>query len=97
MRYAKWLLVWEGEPQEGYGPEGTALSLGGSAEGAFSEGDPRSFIYGYVSDDLDLTALANYEMTEVTEAEILQKAQEQNPECYIDSDGRLAYPQPERP
>jgi hypothetical protein len=98
MIYAKWKLVWQGDPSEGYGPELTAKEQGASIEGAFFEtlGDPSSFIYGYVSDNLDFEKLTSWQMSEVAQAEILQKARDLDPECYIDDNGQIVAPRPEQ-
>ena len=97
MIYGKWKLTWQGEPSEGYGPDPIVTGRGDSIEGALFEGDgdPHNFIYGYLNDGFDYTGLEAWQITEVTQAEILQKAQEINPECYIDDNGRLAYPKRE--
>lgn len=99
MKYAKWKLTWQGEPSYGYGPDPIVVGRGDSIEGAFFEGDgdPHNFIYGYLNDGFDFTGLEAWQITEVTQAEILEKAQELNPECYIDDNGKVAAPQPEQP
>ena len=92
MIYAKWKLIWQGE--EGFGPDSIVVGRGDSITGAFHEGDgdPHNFIYGYLNDGFDFTDLEAWQITEVTQAEILQKAQERNPEWYIDDNGRITVP-----
>lgn len=99
MKYAKWKLVWQGEPSEGFGFDEIVIERGDSIEGAFYEGDgdPHNFIYGYLNDDFDLDGLEAWQITEVTQAEMLEKAQELDPECYIDDNGRIRSPEPDRP
>jgi hypothetical protein len=89
-----WKLTWAGEPYYGYGPDQIVVGRGNSIKGAFYEGDgdPHNFIYGYLSDSFDFTDLEAWQVTEVTQAEILEKAQEQNPKCYIDDNGEVASP-----
>lgn len=90
MIYAKWKLTWQGEPSEGYGPDSIVVGRGDSIEGAFFVGAPQDWIYGYLNDGFDYTGLEAWQITEVTQAEILAKGQELDPECYIDDNGRIA-------
>jgi len=98
MIYAKWSLVWEGEPSYGFGPDGIVASRGDSIQGVFyGANDAHGFIYGYLNDGFDYTGLEAWQVTEVTQAEILEKAQELNPNCYIKDDGTVQFPEPGRP
>jgi hypothetical protein len=94
MKYAKWKLTWQGEPSSGYGPDPIIVERGDSVEGAFFEGDgdPHNFIYGYLNDNFNFDGLEAWQITEITQAEILEKAQELNPKCYIEENGRIASP-----
>jgi hypothetical protein len=91
MIYAKWKLVWSGEPSEGHGPDQIVVSRGDSIEGAFFEGSStHNFIYGYLNDGFDFTDLEDWQVTVVSQAEILEKAQQQNPKCYMANNGKIA-------
>jgi hypothetical protein len=94
MKYAKWRLDFTADPRYGVGPDLIVVGRGDSIEGAFYEGDDNShnFIYGYLNNGFDFTDLDAWQITEVTQAEILEKAQEHNPKCYIDDNGRIAAP-----
>jgi hypothetical protein len=58
----------------------------------YGDNNAQGFIYGYLNDDFDFTDLEAWQVTEVTQAEILEKAQELNPKCYIEENGRIASP-----
>jgi hypothetical protein len=99
MIYAKWKLDFSADPRYGIGPDPIVVGRGDSIHGAFFEGDGNShnFIYGYLNDGFDYSDLDAWQVTEVTQAEILEKAQALNPECYIGDDGKVTAPQPEQP
>ena len=97
MIYAKWKLDFSGDPNHGVGADPIVVGRGDSIEGAFFVGASNDWIYGYLNDGFDYTGLEAWQITEVTQVEILEKAQELNPECYIDDNGKVAAPQLEQP
>ena len=94
MIYARWKLIWDGEPPQGYGPQEIAKSRGDSVDTAFfgEPHAPKNYLYGYLNDGFDFSGLDAYEMSEITQIDMLEKAQELNPKCYIDDNGRITAP-----
>jgi hypothetical protein len=91
MRYATWSVYFlEPDSKEGYTPEGIIRQRGGEANGAFVIA-AYTFV-GYVSDNADLTNLENFNVTEITEEEVLTLAAEQDNGAYIAQDGSIAFP-----
>lgn len=94
MKYAKWKLLWQGDPSEGFGAQSLVDGRGDSMTGIFFEGDgnPHNFIYGYLNDDFDFDGLDTYEFTEVTQDEILAKAQQIDAHATLDAQGFVIFP-----
>jgi hypothetical protein len=92
MIYAKWKLDFSSDPNYGIGPDPIVSERGDSISGAFFIGASNDWIYGYLNDDFDYSGLENWHITEVTQEEMLEKAQELNSECYIDENGKIAAP-----
>ena len=92
MIYAKWKLDFSANPNYGIGPDSIVVARGDSIEGAFYVGASNDWIYGYLNDDFDYADLEIWQITEVTQEEILEKAQELNPECYIGENNKILGP-----
>jgi len=92
MKYVKWSVFFEPGATEGYTPEVIIRTRGGWAEGGF--GISTFGIIGYTSDDADLSGLEDYNVKEITQAEALAAAQAINPECWVDTDGKINSPAP---
>jgi hypothetical protein len=95
--YAKWKLDFSADPNHGVGPDPIVVERGDSIEGAFFVGASNNWIYGYLNDGFDYSDLEAWQVTETTQADMLEKAQALNPECYIGDDGKVTAPQPEQP
>lgn len=95
MRYATWQLFWEPNAEYGSGPESVIVNRGGRAEGVFFTGDVDAAIVGYVHGDVPLTDLDNWNVAEITSAEALTLAQQQDPEASLDAEGRIVFPIPD--
>jgi hypothetical protein len=92
MNYATWKLNFK-NPSYGTGPEDKIAKLGFMAEGAWLYGEANGgTILGYVSEPLDETKLATWEVTNITEAEALDFCALINPEAYLTSNGQIAAP-----
>lgn len=92
MIYGKHKLVWQGEPETGFGPDEIIRERGDSITGAFYESTPQGWIYCYLNDGFDFTGLEAWQVTEVTQAEILEKAQEHDPNAFVNPDGQIQFP-----
>jgi hypothetical protein len=93
MRYATWSVYFpEPDSKEGYTPEGIIRQRGGQADGAF--GISAYTFVGYVSDNADLSGLENFNVVEITEAEVLTLASEQGINALIAEDGSIEIPSP---
>jgi hypothetical protein len=91
MRYATWSVYFpEPDSLEGFTPEAIIRQRGGEANGAFIV--TNSTFLGYVSDNADLTGLENFNVVEITQAEALTLAQEQNPGAGFAEDGSFTIP-----
>jgi len=86
MKYATWTI----KRPEGTTPESTIQSFGGSASGGLSV--DINTVLGYMSDDVDITGLSEWNVTAKTQAEALILAQTVNPQCFLASDGRIQSP-----
>lgn len=96
MRYLTWQLTWDAEHQYGIGPEATVAEHGARLE-ASSWVDPTvesGTILGYLHGDINLGLLADWSVTELTEAEALAFAQEIDPNAYLADGGVIAAPMP---
>jgi hypothetical protein len=94
MKYVKWSVFFEPNATEGYTPETIIRDRGGWAEGGFGIGGFN--IIGYTSDDADLSGLEDYNVQEITQAEALAAAIAINPECFLEEDGKINSPIPEK-
>ena len=88
MRYLKWRLsqgTWE------YGPEQAIAESGGQAE-AGSYVDTDGYRIGYLTDPADLDDLADYDLSEITEAEALTFYQQFYADAAVMVDGYISTP-----
>lgn len=92
MRYATWRLNWEPDEHYGSGPEPVISVRGGSAEGVFYTAGVHDPIVGYVYGDISLSELDKWNFVEITAAEALTLAQQQNAEATLDAEGRILFP-----
>lgn len=94
MRYCTWKLTWiDGY---GYGPEETAAANGGRLEASsWVSPDVTGTILGYLTGEVDLSALTAWEVTELTEAEALAFAQAINADAFVGETGVISVPAPE--
>lgn len=95
MIYAKWKLDFTDDPQYGVGPDTLVAERGDSIEGAFFVGDAQDWIYGYLNEGFNMEGLEQWNITEVTQEDILAAALQLNPDCYVNDHGRIASPLPE--
>ena len=89
MRYCTWKLTWsEGY---GYGPEQTAHDNGGKLTPSMwvNPNVETGSILGYATEGLDLTLLADWEATELTESEALAFARTLDANAYVIEDGSI--------
>ena len=88
MRYLKWRLsqgTWE------YGPEQAIAESGGRVEaGAYVDND--GYRIGYLTDPADLDDLADYDLSEITEAEALTFYQQFYADAAVMVDGYISTP-----
>ena len=89
MKYATWII----KRPEGTTPEPTVRDAGGWAEGGMMLDD--NTVLGYLSDDADVTILAEWSVTIKTQTEALTLAQTVNPECFVADDGMIQAPDDE--
>ena len=86
MKYATWVI----KRPEGTTPEPTVRAAGGWAEGGcMLDADT---VLGYLSDDADVSALADWSVVVKTQAEALSLAQAVNPEAFIGDGGIITAP-----
>jgi len=95
MRYATWQLNWEPNEHYGSGPESVISERGGRAEGVFYTAGVHDPIVGYVYGDISLSELDKWNVVEITAAEVLTLAQQQNAEASLDANGRILFPIPD--
>lgn len=94
MRYLTWKLMWPGDAKYGYGPEPIVAENGGRLD-ASSWVDPtveNGTILGYLTGDVDLTLLADWNVAELTQDEALAFAQALNPEAFLTDSGLIGEP-----
>jgi hypothetical protein len=99
MRYLQWHLTWPGDHRYGYGPEPVAADNGAHLE-ASGWVDPTvetGTILGYLTGELDIALLADWDVVELDEAEALTFAQALNPQAFLTDDGRIGAPERPRP
>ena len=98
MNYATWKLNFT-DPNYGTGPEDAISALGGTAEGAWVNGQVEGggTILGYVSEAQDESALAAWHFSNITQEEALAFCLAINPEAYLLEDGRIGTPMKDLP
>ena len=91
MKYATWILNFA-DPEYGTGPEDSINAQGGTAEGAYPNGDVTegAEILGYYTGTP--TALSAWSFKKLTEAKALEFVQAIDPEAYLGEDGRILLP-----
>jgi len=91
MKYATWILSFT-NPEYGTGPEDSINAQGGTAEGAYPNGDVTegAEILGYYTGTP--TALSAWSFKKLTEAKALEFVQAIDPEAYLGEDGRILLP-----
>ena len=89
MRYCTWKLTWSED--YGYGPEQTAHDNGGKLTPSMwvNPSVETGSILGYATEGLDLTLLADWGATELTEAEALTFARTLDANAYVTEDGSI--------
>ena len=98
MNYATWKLNFD-NTDYGTGPEDAIVATGNTAEGAWNSGEitDGGTILGYVSAPVDESALSEWDVENVSEAEALAFCQAINPDAYLAEDGRIVAPEVELP
>lgn len=96
MKYATWILKFD-DPFYGTGPEETIIAQGGSAEGAYTDGDVSAGakILGYFTGNTD--NLQRWQFQELTQGQALDFVLAINPDAYLLDDGKIAGPVPDFP
>jgi len=91
MRYLTWHLTWP-TAEYGYGPEQTAADNGAHLEASMwvNPDVEHGNILGYLTGDLDLTLLADWDVSELSEVEALGFAAAIDVNAYVADDGRIA-------
>ena len=91
MKYATWILNFV-NPEYGTGPEDSINAQGGTAEGAYPNGDVTegAEILGYYTGTP--TSLSAWSFKKLTEAKALEFVQAIDPEAYLAEDGRILVP-----
>jgi len=91
MKYATWILNFT-NPKYGTGPEDLITIQGGSAEGAYPNGDVTqgAEILGYYTGTP--TALSAWSFKKLTQAKALEFVEAIDPEAYLGEDGRILIP-----
>lgn len=87
MRYCTWRLAWS--DGYGYGPEKTAHENGSKLEASMwvSPDVESGTILGYLTGDVDISILSDFEAQELTEAEALAFATAIDENAYLLEDG----------
>ena len=88
MKYATWTI----KRPEGTTPEPTIREAGGTASGGLMLNVDT--VLGYMSDDVTMTGLSEWNVIVKTQQEALALAQAVNPECFLADDGTIQAPQP---
>ena len=91
MKYATWILNFA-DPEYGTGPEDSINAQGGTAEGAYSNGDVTqgAEILGYYTGTP--VALSAWSFKKLTEAKALEFVQAIDPQAYLGEDGTILVP-----
>ena len=86
MRYLKWRLT---QGTYGEGPEQAITGRGGTAEaGAYVDND--GYRIGYLTESADLDDLADYDLSEITEAEALTFCHQFYADAAVMADGYIS-------
>ena len=88
MKYATWVLNFD-DPNYGTGPEASIVEQGGTAEGAYAEGDITNGarILGYFTGEP--TELEAWSFTELTEQEALDFVLALDETAYVGEEGKI--------
>jgi hypothetical protein len=88
MRYIVWHLTWPTE-EYGYGPEQAAADNGAHLEASMwvNPDVEHGNILGYLTGDLDLALLVDWDATELSEADALAFAVNIDAGAYVMADG----------
>ena len=86
MKYATWTI----KRPEGTTPEPTIREAGGTASGGLML--DINTVLGYMSDDVDTTALTEWNVTVKTQSEALTLAQTVNAQCFLADNGTIQSP-----
>jgi len=88
MKYATWILSFD-DPNYGTGPEASIAEQGGTAEGAYAEGDITNGarILGYFTGEP--TDLEAWNFTELTEQEALDFVLALDETAYVTEEGKI--------
>jgi hypothetical protein len=86
MKYATWTI----KRPEGTTPEPTIREAGGTASGGLLL--DINTVLGYISDDVDITGLSEWNMTVKTQSDALTLAQSVNAQCFLVDDGTIQAP-----
>lgn len=89
MKYATWTI----SQPEGTTPEVVIRQNGGVAEGGVTLLD--NTIIGYISDDINIEDLSEWNVVVKTQQEALTLAQTVNPECFLADNGTIQAPRPD--
>ena len=89
MRYATWTI----SQPEGTTPEPAIREAEGWAEGGMMLDE--NTVLGYMSDDVDVSVLSEWNVVEKTQTQALTLAQAINPECFLADDGTIQAPPPD--
>lgn len=89
MRYCTWRLTWS--DGYGYGPEKTAQENGSKLEASMwvSPDVETGTILGYLTGDVDLTILSDFDAQELSEADALAFAAAIDANAYVMEDGSI--------
>lgn len=91
MKYITWSLIWK--DGYGYGPEALVAENGARLESAHAKpGVANGTILGYLTGDLDLSLLSDWNVVELTQDEALAFVQQINSEASVDQDGFIVLP-----
>jgi len=88
MKYATWTI----KQPEGITPEPAIREAEGWAEGGMMLN--KNTVLGYMSDDVDVSVLSEWNVTVKTQAQALALAQAINPECFLTDDDTIKAPFP---
>jgi hypothetical protein len=89
MRYATWTI----SRPEGTTPEPTIRANGGWAKGGMMLDNDT--VLGYISDDVDLATVNEWNVTIKTQEQAMTSALLINAECFLADDGTIQAPPPD--